>query len=390
MQEVFKIVSKTTFGFEQGVAKEFENIGLTDIEIHNRAVSGKGGLKQLYALNYCSRLSLRILVPILTCEVNSQQQLYDAVLSINWTKYLGSESKIAIDSSENQSEFNNTMFISMKAKDAIVDQLRTSDGIRPSVDIDNPDLRINIHIFRNQCTISLDSSGHSLHKRGYRTASVKAPLNEVLAAGLIYLSGWDGKTPFIDPMCGSGTIAIEACMLAKNIPAGYFTDGYNFFKWNNFNKQLWLNVVEQWNKKIKDIEIPIIAIDLAESSIEATKENVEEAGLTNEIKIIQANFMDYENTFNEGVLIINPPYGERLSLEDVQEFYKQIGDTFKQKYKGMSAYIITSNPHGYKSIGLKTSRKMIVFNGGVECRYLKYEMYDGTKKIKIHDSIQTN
>jgi putative N6-adenine-specific DNA methylase len=311
-------------------------------------------------------------------------------LSINWTKYLGSESKIAIDSSENQSEFNNTMFISMKAKDAIVDQLRTSDGIRPSVDIDNPDLRINIHIFRNQCTISLDSSGHSLHKRGYRTASVKAPLNEVLAAGLIYFSGWDGKTPFIDPMCGSGTIAIEACMLAKNIPAGYFTDGYNFLKWNNFNKQLWLNVVEEWNKKIKDIEIPIIAIDLAKSSIEATKENVEEAGLTNEIKIIQANFMDYENTFNEGVLIINPPYGERLSLEDVQEFYKQIGDTFKQKYKGMSAYIITSNPDGYKSIGLKTSRKMIVFNGGVECRYLKYEMYDGTKKIKIHDSIQTN
>lgn len=382
MTEEFKIVSKTTFGFEPGVAKEFEEIGLKEIEIHNRAVTGIGSLKDLYAINYRSRLSLRVLVPILNCEVNSQQQLYDAVMSIKWNKYITTKSKIAIDSSENQSEFNNTMFISMKAKDAIVDQLRTEAGERPSVDIDNPDLRINIHIFKNQCTISLDSSGYSLHKRGYRSATVKAPLNEVLAAGLIYLSGWDKTVPFIDPMCGSGTIAIEACMLAKNIPAGYFSNGYNFMKWNNYNKQLWQNVVDEANAQIKDLEVPIIALDAAKQSIEAARENIDEAGLSDDIKLIHTNFMDYTNTLNEGILIMNPPYGERLSLEDVQDFYKQIGDTFKQKYKGMFAYIITSNPDGYKSIGLKTSRKMIVFNGGVECRFLKYEMYDGTKKIK--------
>jgi len=385
MENTFRIVSKTTFGFEHGVAKEFEQLGLTDIEIHNRAVSGVGTLKELYALNYCSRLSLRILVPILNCTVTSQQSLYDAVMSINWSNYISTNSKIAIDSSQNQSEFNNTMFISVKAKDAIVDQLRTASGDRPSVDIDNPDLRINIHIFKEQCTISLDSSGHSLHKRGYRNATVKAPLNEVLAAGLIFLSEWDCTVPFIDPMCGSGTIAIEACMLAKNIPAGYFTDGYSFFKWKNYDKQIWQDMVDEANAKIVDLKTKIVAMDVAKTSYEAAKENIEEAGLAEDIELIRMNFFDYANTFTEGILVINPPYGERLSIDDVQEFYAEMGDTFKQHYKGMSAFIITSNPDGYKSVGLKTSKKMIVFNGGVECRFFKYDMYDGTKKFKKLD-----
>jgi putative N6-adenine-specific DNA methylase len=377
-----RILAKTNFGLEELVEKEFYDLGFQDIQRHTRAISGKGNLELLYRLNYESRYALRVLVPLLEGEVNNQEQLYQLVQKIHWSQYITCDSLIAFDSSENQSAFNNTMFISMKAKDAVVDQMRTADGKRPSVSIENPDLLINLHIYKSQCIISLDASGYSLHKRGYKAANVMAPLNEVLASAIIKFSGWDYHKPFIDGMAGSGTIAIEAALMARNYPAGYFSDGFAFQRWRDYDKNLWKRVVENANAKIIENDCKIIAIEIDQRAYEATKLNIEEAGLTDLIQLVKGDFFNYDHQQKEGVLLMNPPYGERLSLEDVQTFYKRIGDTLKNNYKGFEAHIITSNSDGLKSIGLKTSKKTILFNGGVECRLLKYEMYDGTKKFK--------
>ena len=377
-----RILAKTNFGLEELVEKEFRDLGFQDIQKHTRAISGKGNLELLYRLNYESRYSLRVLVPLLEGEVNNQEQLYQLVQKIDWKEYITCDSLIAFDSSENQSAFNNTMFISMKAKDAVVDQMRTADGKRPSISIENPDLLINLHIYKSQCIISLDASGYSLHKRGYKAANVMAPLNEVLASAIINFSGWDFKKPFIDGMTGSGSIAIEAALMSRNYPAGYFSDGFAFQKWRSFDKNLWKRVIENANAKIVDNDCKIIAIEIDQRASEAAKTNIEEAGLTDIIQLEKADFFNFQHHQTEGVLLMNPPYGERLSIEDVQSFYKRIGDTLKNNYKGFEAHIITSNSDGLKSIGLKTSKKTILFNGGVECRLLKYEMYDGSRKIK--------
>jgi putative N6-adenine-specific DNA methylase len=313
-------------------------------------------------------------------NVDSQDDLYRLVQQVDWNNYLNVDNFFAVDSTENQSNFKNTMFISMKVKDAIVDQLRTSDGKRPSISLEKPDLLVNVHVFKDNCVISLDSSAYSLHKRGYKISNVFAPLNEILAAALINFSKWNADKPFIDGMTGGATIAIEACMRAKNVPAGYYSDGYGFMKWKNFDKKLWSQVVDDANSKIIEISQPIIAIEIDNKAYESAKLNIEEAGFSKEIKLVKADFFEYKNEYANGIIMLNPPYGERLSVDDVQRFYKRIGDTFKQNFKGFEAYVITSNAVGFKSLGLKTSSRMIVYNGGVECRFLKYELYEGTKK----------
>ncbi len=382
-EELFLMTAKTLFGLEPILAEELTAIGATDVIVHNRAVSFKGTTETLYKGNYLCRTALRILVPIKTAEVSTQEELYKAISQINWEQYIDATDTIAIDSVAGETTgFTNSMFVSLKAKDAIVDQFRAKHGVRPSVDIEFPTLRINIHIFKSTCTISLDSSGKSLHKRGYRVDASKAPLNEVLAAGLVLLSGWDKKSNFVDPMCGSGTILIEAAMIAKNIPPGYYRKEFGFEKWKNFDKECWENILEESKKNIIETNTIILGNDNATSTIKIAKINLKEAGFRDAVKLVQEDMREMTPPEGGGTAIINPPYGERLDKDDILELYKSIGDTLKKKYEGYNVWIITSNSDAAKNIGLKTSRKIPIFNGPLECRFLKFEMYRGTKKFR--------
>jgi len=386
VQKPIKMLAKTLAGLEDVLVEELNSIGANDIVKANRAVAFEGDLKTLYQSNYLCRTALRILIPIFSFKVRNQEELYSEIQRIDWSNYMKHTDTLAIDSVSNANDaFTNTMFVSMKVKDAIADQFRNKFGARPSVDTENPTLRINIHIFKHDCTVSLDSSGSSLHKRGYRIDSNKAPLNEVLGAGLILLSGWDKESNFIDPMCGSGTLLTEACMIAKNIPPGYFRKEFSFQKWQGtygFDKALWESIVTSAKQNIQPLKAKIFGSDSAKASVFITKDNLKSAGVREDITVQNQLFQDTTAPEGGGVVLMNPPYGERMDKDDVTVLYKSIGDTLKAKYQGYDAWIISSNREAVNSIGLKASRRIAIFNGPLECRFLKYEMYRGTKKIR--------
>jgi putative N6-adenine-specific DNA methylase len=281
--------------------------------------------------------------------------------------------------------FNHSQYISQKAKDAIVDQFRDKHDKRPSVDFDNPTLRIHIHIFNNVCTLSLDSSGDSLHKRGYRDKTNLAPINEVLAAGMVLLSGWDKKSNFIDPMCGSGTLLIEAAMIANNIPPGYYREHFGFENWNKFmafDEELFNKLLDKAIDRINENNPTIIGCDISKNVAKIAKENVKLAKVNDVIQIRSCDMADIEDLpVGNGVVVMNPPYGERMIKDNIEELYKSIGDTFKTKFTGYDCWVISSNVDALKRIGLRASRKITLFNGSLECKYMKYEMYKGTKKL---------
>jgi len=380
------MVAKTLSGLEDVMVAELENLGATEVVKANRAVSFEGSMKTLYEVNYLCRTALRVLIPITTFKVNDQQELYDEIGKIDWATYIEENDTIAVDSVANASVFTNSMFVSMKVKDAIVDQFRNKTGVRPSVYTQDPDLRINIHIYKDDCTVSLDSSGSSLHKRGYRLESNKAPLNEVLGAGLVLLSGWDKESNFVDPMCGSGTLLTEAAMYAKNIPPGYFRKTYSFMYWKGeyaYDEKLWNEIVATAEKNIVPLKAIMVGSDSAKSSIAIAKSNLKSAGVREDITIQNQLFQDSTAPDGTGVVIMNPPYGERLDKDDVEVLYKDMGDTLKTKYQGYDAWIISSNMEAIKKIGLKASKKIVIYNGPLECRFLKYEMYRGTKRVFV-------
>lgn len=389
MSDNIKMIAKTLAGLEEVLSTELQSVGAKNIEKLNRAVAFEGSLETLYLSNYLCRTALRILIPIKTFQVRNQDELYREMMRIDWSQYLSATDTISIDSVANASAFTNSMFVSMKAKDAIVDQFRNKTGERPSVDTLSPDLRINIHIYKEDCTLSLDSSGNSLHKRGYRVESNKAPLNEVLGAGLVLLSGWDKKKNLIDPMCGSGTLLTEACMYAKNIPPGYFRKEFGFQRWKGiygYRPSIWSKIVEDANKKIVPLTALIKGSDSARSSVSIVKTNLKSAGIREEIDIQFCDFADTKGPEGGGVVIMNPPYGERMDKDDIGALYKSIGDTLKKEYQGYDAWIISSNKEAINNIGLKTSRRIVIYNGPLECRFLKYELYGGTRKIRTVSS----
>jgi putative N6-adenine-specific DNA methylase len=378
----FKMIVKTHFGLEEVLAKELLRLGGRDIEIHNRAVSVVGDIGFLYKANLGLRTALRILKPIFSFEVQNEESLYQHIKEFAWENLITTEQTLAVDCVLNTDIFTHSYYIALKTKDAIVDRFREKFDKRPSVDTADPDLRINIHVFRTTCSVSLDSSGSSLHKRGYREETGEAPINEVLAAGLLMLSGWERHQPLIDPMCGSGTFLIEAAMYANNIPAGYFRKSYGFMKWNDFNRELWDTIFESSVNKIKnDDYVKIFGCDILENMANKASENVRLANVDDVVSVSHSSFHDFNPPQARGVVIMNPPYGERIGLQDINEFYKSIGDTLKSKYSGYDAWIISSSPEGFKSVGLRPSRKITVFNGSLECRFMKFEMYQGTKKI---------
>jgi len=382
---VFSLLAKTISGLEPILARELEALGAKDTEILNRAVAFKGEMSLMYRANYCCRTALRILKPLFNFEIKEQKDFYERIVDFPWEELLDPSQTLAVDAVISFTVFTNSQYVAQKAKDAIVDRLREKTGKRPSVDLDNPDLRINVHLFKDLCTVSLDGSGSTLNRRGYRKRTGLAPINEVLAAGLIGLAGWDRKTPFVDPMCGSGTFLIETVMAAREMPAGYFRRDYGFMKWKDFDPELWQSVREEANRKMIPVPVPVSGMDRSGRALAAALENIRAAGMEKEIRLEQVAFEDSVPPFPDGIIITNPPYDERLKLPDNVAFYQMIGNVLKRKYSGYEAWLISADMEAMKFIGLKPSRRIPVFNGPLECRFVRFNLYAGKKGYQ-HDS----
>ncbi|NQX86783.1 MAG: class I SAM-dependent RNA methyltransferase [Flavobacteriaceae bacterium] len=382
MENNFKMVAKTLFGFENILEKELRQLGAQEIKKGIRNVSFVGDMGFMYKANLGLRTAIKILKPIKTFRVLSEQDLYDKVKRISWEKYVSSKGSLAIDATVHSNIFTHSKYIALKAKDAIVDRFRENTGERPNIDLRFPDLKVNIHIDRQVCTISLDSSGESLHRRGYKSATNIAPINEVLAAGLVMLSGWDGQSDFMDPMCGSGTVLIEAAMIACNIPPNLMRKEFAFERWQDWDVDLFEKIEESLLKKTRDFHHKIIGYDKSPSAIRKANDNIRNAHLEEFIRVQHEDFFKTQKGGDNHLhMLFNPPYGERLEI-NIEEFYGNIGTTLKHGYPGTHAWFITSNLEALKYVGLRPSRKIKLFNAKLESRLVKYEMYSGSKKAK--------
>ncbi|MFD2891487.1 class I SAM-dependent RNA methyltransferase [Flavobacterium chuncheonense] len=384
--ENFKMVAKTLFGFEELLENELKQLGAQNVEKGTRVVSFVGDKGFMYKANLALRTALKILKPIKTFKAFNEKGLYNGIQSIDWSAYLNEHRTFVVETTLHSEHFNHSQFVALKSKDAIVDQFRDATGKRPNIDKDFPDLRIHVHIDRDLVTVSLDTSGESLHRRGYKTATNIAPINEVLAAGMLLLSGWDGTSHFVDPMCGSGTILAEAAMIACNIPANINRKEFAFERWNDWDSELFDTILESLLKKTREFHYTITGYDKAPSAVAKAKDNIKNANLDEYVSIRQANFFETEK-MSEGPLhmVFNPPYGERLDI-NMERFYREIGDTLKQNYPNTNAWFITANLDALKFVGLKPSRKIKLFNGKLESRLVKYEMYAGSKRTKFQNN----
>lgn len=380
-KDKFEMVAKTYFGLEKVLAKELINLGAADVEVLNRAVRFKGDQSMLYRSNYCLRTALRILKPVLKARILNEKELYDAVRDIKWSKLLKKDGTLAIDPMVKSKYFNNSLYIAQKAKDAIVDQFRDTYGIRPSVNKDNPDLLINVHLTERDLIVSLDSSGESLHKRGYRVENGDAPLSEVLAAGMIMLSGWHGNKPFYDLMCGSGTLPIEAALIANKVPGGYYRKNFGFERWLDFRADMFNRIKQEYKPQFNPIYV-IHGMDISHEAIISSRRNAQQAHLSEFIRFSVCDIFKTIKSSEEGIIIINPPYGERMKQEDLNTFYKKIGDVLKNNYQGYDAWILSSNKEALKYIGLHADKNITLYNGQLECRYSHFKLYAGSQKTK--------
>ncbi|MDT0643310.1 THUMP domain-containing protein [Zunongwangia sp. F363] len=376
----FKMIAKTMFGFEPILAKELMALGAMDVKEGTRNVSFVGDNGFMYKANLCLRTAIKILKPYKSFKIYSEEDLYKSIYALPWEDFMDVNDTLAVDATVHSDTFTHSKYISLKTKDAIVDRFRDKFGKRPDVDLDFPTLRLNIHIEKNTCNVSFDSSGQSLHKRGYKTATNIAPINEVLAAGMLLHSGWNGQSDFLDPMCGSGTILIEAAMIACNIPPNLNRKEFAFERWKDWDPDLFEKIEASVMKKIRDFHFTLKGYDTSPSAVHKAIDNVKNANLSEFIKIERQDFFESEKENERHLhMVFNPPYGERLEI-DMPKFYKRIGDTLKQSYPGTQAWFITSNLEAVKNVGLRPSRKIKMYNGALESRLLKYEIYEGSKK----------
>jgi putative N6-adenine-specific DNA methylase len=377
-----KIIVRTLHGLEPVLAKELEELGCTDIELLTRAVLCEATEKQIYQGNLLLRSAIKIMYPILETQVNDEYDLYDAVKSIEWESYFKLNQTFSIESVTNSDIFRHSQYAGLKSKDAIADRFREKYDKRPFVNPITADFPIIIHIRQDILTILLDTTGASLHQRGYRIYPVEAPLNEVLAAGMILHSGWDKISEFSDPMCGSGTLLIEAASIAAYLPAQTFDRKYAFMNWQTFNAALWKEVVEEAKAKINlELIPPIIGADKSMQAVKAAETNIQEAGLSKHIKVNRLDFFNTKGQSNK-FIIMNPPYDERLKEDDIIKFYQNIGTKLKHEYVDTTAWIIGGNIEALKMIGLKPSKKISLLNGDIDAGFHKFEIYEGSKKIK--------
>ena len=375
----FELIAKTFMGLEPVLAKELTQLGANNVQIGRRMVSFTGDKELMYRANFQLHTAIRVLKPISHFKALSADDVYNAVLKTDWSLYLDNTKTFAVDAVVFSEEFRHSKFVSYKVKDAIVDQFRERTGSRPNISVSNPDLRLHIHIAEDQCTLSLDSSGTSLHQRGYRQESVAAPLNEVLAAGMILMTGWHGETDFIDPMCGSGTLLIEAALIARNISPGVFRKEYAFEKWPDFDKELF-DMIYNDDSQEREFIHHIYGYDIDMKSVNTTRLNVKAAGLSSDITVEQADFKDFTQPAHKSIIVTNPPYGERISTPDLLGTYKMIGEKLKHAFTGNEAWILSYREECFDQIGLRPSIKIPVFNGSLECEFRKYSIFEGKLK----------
>ena len=376
MAQQFEIIAKTFMGLEPVLAKELAQLGATDIKEGRRMVSFTGDKELLYRANFQLHTAIRILKPIKHFKALSADDVYEGVKDIDWSDYIAEDKTFAVDSVVFSEEFRHSKFVAYKVKDAIVDQFREKTGKRPNISVTNPDIRLNIHIAEDKCTLSLDSSGESLHRRGYRQESVEAPLNEVLAAGMILMTGWQGDCDFIDPMCGSGTLLVEAALIARNMAPGLFRKEYAFEKWPDFDADLFDKIYNDDSQE-REFHHHIYGYDVDIKAVNTARLNVKAAGLTKDITVTEQDFKDFTKPQNKSIIVTNPPYGERISTPDLLGTYKMIGERLKHQFTGNDAWILSYREECFDQIGLKPSIKIPVFNGSLECEFRKYQMFDG-------------
>lgn len=375
--------AKTPAGLESVLADELRELGAKEIKQGIRGVQFKGDKELLYKSNFCLRTAISILKPLFSFSVSTHEKLYDRIFSFEWESIFSVNQTFSINTTTFHEELNHSQYISLKVKDAIVDRFRNKQNNRPSVDIKNPDIKIQVHIDKSAATISLDSSGEPLFKRGYRTSTGPAPLNEVLAAGLIMLSGWNASKPFYDPMCGSGTFCIEAAMIGLSVPPGKFRKRFGFMEWDDFDKDLWDRITGSQKTNLSNKSLHIYASDISSMAIQAAEKNAENAGLSNHINLSRANFLKIKPAHENGILIMNPPYGVRLETRQLGDLYESIGSHLKHQFAGYEAWIIIPEKELLYKIGLKPSKKIDIYNGALPCKFAKFELYQGSKKKRI-------
>jgi putative N6-adenine-specific DNA methylase len=375
-----KFVAKTLFGLEKVLTDELEALGAKEIAPANRAVLFSGDISLLYKANYKLRTALSVLMPIKEFRIKSADDLYRKCMQIEWDEYMDVENTFSVSPVVQSRLFNHTGYAGLKLKDAVADHFRNINGKRPAVDPANPDILINLHISDEKVTVSLDSSSIPLFKRGYRQEQAAAPLNEVLAAGMLHISGWNALTDLVDPMCGSATIPIEAGLIACNIPAGRYRKFFGFQKWKGYYSDVFRMIVIEGEEGIRKSQVRISGSDISEIAVSQAVKNVNSAGLKDSVSLDISDFKTLKASDNKGVIFMNPPYGERLLPEETDSLYGMIGTTLKHNFHGYEAWIISSNKGSLKHIGLKPKEKHILYNGALECSFNKYELYEGSRK----------
>ena len=377
------MLAKTFKGLEDILAKELIELGANNVQIERRAVSFTGDKRMLYTANFCLRTASRVLVPIASFKAKKTDDIYEQVKQVDWSQYMTAKTTFQIDATVYSDLFRHSQFVTYRVKDAIVDWWMEQGGVRPSVQLTNPDLYLNVHIAGDNVTVSLDSSGESLHKRGYRVANTQAPINEALAAGMLLLAGWKGQSDFYDPMCGSGTLLIEAALIARNIAPGIYRKGFAFEKWASFDADLFEDVSSDDSRE-RDFEHKIYGSDAGFYAVQAATKNVQSAGLQRDIDVkqIRVEELRLADRDTEGALVMmNPPYGERLSQDkNVLRLYQDMGTALKHQFSGATAWIISSNEDALKCVGLRPAKKIHLVNGDLECLFNKYELFKGDRK----------
>jgi len=385
----FELIAKTFQGLEEVLAKELIDLGADDVEILRRGVAFTGDLEMMYKANLCCRTALRILKPVFRFDAKDADEVYEKVKGFDWSSYMDVSKTFAVDSVVFSDNFKHSKFLAYKVKDAIADYFSEKTGQRPSVRVVSPDVQLNIHVAHERCTLSIDSSGESLHKRGYRDAQTDAPINEALAAGLLLLAGWDGKSDLIDPMCGSGTILIEAAMIALNIAPGIYRSEFAFEKWNDFDKEVFDRLYNDESQE-REFNHKIYGSDILPKAIKIAGENVKSAGLSKYISLKVSPFQSLEKPSEKALVIFNPPYGERIGARDMNELYAMIGTKLKHDYEGMEAWIITEQNEASEKIGLRPAKRFKLMNGAIDCEFRKYELFKGKRDEFVKNREETS
>ena len=377
------MLAKTFKGLEQVLATELVQLGANNVQVERRAVSFTGDKRMLYTANMCLRTASRVLVPILSFKAQKADDIYEQVKALDWSQYMTIKTTFQIDATVYSDYFRHSQFVTYRVKDAIVDYWMERENQRPSVKLEGADLYLNVHIAGDRVTLSLDSSGESLHKRGYRVANTQAPINEALAAGMLLLAGWNGQSDFYDPMCGSGTLLIEAALIARNIAPGVYRQGFAFEKWADFDADLWDEVYNDDSRE-REFKHKIYGSDAGFYAVQAATKNIQSASLQRDIEVKQIRIEELRlaDTNTEGALVmINPPYGERLSQDkNVLRLYQDMGTALKHQFNGATAWIISSNEDALKCVGLRPAKKIHLVNGDLECLFNKYELFKGDRK----------